>query len=265
MKKEIQQKTIAQQLIEFSKSATMKQLKAINAEIIDLCEENKEDYTKHLELFDLIFRKLNPKKKVLDILLHEETKNKKIVLHQFGFFVLKEHYERATQMDMDDLFNFLKYNKPETFDKIAEEINYKHMRIAFRDYCKMINKFLNENNITGINGEIKPSITIPFIRKIERNIGQINAEKLVFEVESAGFDKGLKIQIKRKDSTNDYTIEDFDDWDALIVIEQIQNEVLEGATKVLSFMKENVKANRQEKLWNDLNKKFADFVVAEKL
>jgi hypothetical protein len=129
----------------------------------------------------------------------------------------------------------------------------------------MINKFLNENNITGINGEIKPSITIPFIRKIERNIGQINAEKLVFEVESAGFDKGLKIQIKRKDSTNDYTIEDFDDWDALIVIEQIQNEVLEGATKVLSFMKENVKANRQEKLWNDLNKKFADFVVAEKL
>jgi hypothetical protein len=139
------------------------------------------------------------------------------------------------------------------------------MRVAFREYCKMMNKFLNENNIEEISGDIEPSITIPCIKKIESHSEHINAEKLLFELESAGFDRGLKINIRKKGSTsdNDHTIEDFDEWDALIVIEQVQNEVLEGAKAVLSFMKENVKANRQEKLWNDLNKKFADFVVAE--
>jgi hypothetical protein len=51
----------------------------------------------------------------------------------------------------------------------------------------------------------------------------------------------------------------------LVMVEQLQKELMDGVKKLNAKLKEIVEKNRPQTLKNMLDKKFAEFVVAEKL
>jgi hypothetical protein len=260
---------IAKELNAFRLSDEIQNLIQINNDVTALSEKCEENYLPCLELWGKIFKKLNPKKKVLDIPLsmHENDRNTKIVLHQFGFLILRvgRGHVRATQIDENELFKFLKFNKPETFDEIAEEINYKHIRIAFREYCKTINKFLNENDIDEISS--MRNFEDKRVCKKEVMFEDGETKKLTSIIISLDANDGLKIILDKVSSgimSDKVSLSSIEDTSNLIILQQIMTEVTAGAKEILKQMK-NDKSNRAVVLLEKLNEKFADFIVAEQL
>jgi hypothetical protein len=255
---------IAKELNAFRLSDEIKNLIQINNDVTALSEKCEENYLPCLELWGKIFKKLNPKKKVLDVPLsmHENDRNTKIVLHQFGFLILRvgRGHVRATQIDENELFRFLKFNKPETFDEIVEEINYKHIRIAFREYCKTVNKFLNENDIDEISS----------MRNFEDK--RICRKEVMFEDGETKklmsiiirLDDGLVVALDKGGMSDKVNLSNLEETSNLIILQQIMPEVTAGAKEILKQMK-NDKSNRAVVLLEKLNEKFADFIVAEQL
>jgi len=255
---------IAKELNAFRLSDEVKDLIQINNEVTELSEKCEENYLPCLELWGKIFKKLNPKKKTLDIPLSTSDldRNTKIVLHQFGFLILRvgKGHVRATQINELELFRFLKFNKPEIFDEIADEISYKHIRIAFREYCRTVNKFLNDNDID----EISSMRNFEDKRACRKEVMFEDGETKKLTSIVIDIDNGLVVNFDKGIMSDRVSLSNIEDTSNLIILQQIMPEVTAGAKEILKQMK-NDKSNRAVVLLGKLNEKFADFIVAEQL
>jgi hypothetical protein len=227
--------------------------------------EDTENYEHILEMFNMIFKKLNPRKKILDIILTPQGQSKKIVLHQFGFLILEDGNQRPTRPSNVELFNFLRFNEPEVFEKVADEINYKHMRVTFREFCKTVNKFLVENKIDNFINENEGDgleIKISCFKKELFTLENDKKRKITHIIIRDDLDVEI---MPSKSSDSSIDLKDILSLENLVMVEQLQKELMDGVKKLNAKLKEIVEKNRPQTLKNMLDKKFAEFVVAEKL
>jgi len=250
---------LAQRLKELRESETIKEIQEKSEKAKELLEKMNEDYEPCLDLFFKIFQKLNPRKKVLDIDLYPSS-SYHIVLHQFGFFKLYDAFNRAEPVKKADLLKFLLENKDETFEKISDEISYKHMRVAFREYCKSVSKFLKSRNVDNISMPKKDfKVVVPCKREIMNTQGVVSVMKNLTVMN----DKYGEIKVIHPfDGMN---LNSVTENDSLIIVEQIQKEILKGLDKFIEKMeteKQNVGSLVLMKLLQD---KFSNFIIADSL
>jgi hypothetical protein len=258
--------TIMERVVEFKDSETLKTLTERSKQMEKIMEARGQGYEPCLDLFFNIFQKLNPKKKILDIPLLPNDPDVKIVLHQFGFFLKKPYKERAEPVDKENLFSFFRDNKPETFEKVADEINYRHMRIAFRDFCRIMNAFIKENKHKDADGTDEViSVKIPFRKEILTHDGE--RTKVTF-IDFEGYESGMTICIHSlSNGIDDIELgEENLELDNILILEQIQKEVLEGTEKLLKKVKDERKNKGSVvSLYEQLQEKFSNFIMADEL
>jgi hypothetical protein len=258
--------TIMERVVEFKDSETLKTLAERSKQMEKIMEAIGQGYEPCLDLFFNIFQKLNPKKKILDIPLLPKDPDVKIVLHQFGFFLKKPYKERAEPVDKENLFSFFRDNKPETFEKVADEINYRHMRIAFRDFCRIMNAFIKENKHKDADGTDEViSVKIPFKKEILTHDGE---KTKVTSIDFEGYESGMTICIHLlSNSIDDIELgEENLELDNILILEQIQKEVLEGTEKLLKKVKDERKNKGSVvSLYEQLQEKFSNFIMADEL
>jgi hypothetical protein len=251
--------TIMEKVVEFKASETLKTLVERSKQMEKLMEARGQGYEPCLDLFFNIFQKLNPKKNVLDIPLVPNDPDVKIVLHQFGFFLKKPSKERVEPVDKENLFSFFRDNKPETFEKVSDEINYKHMRVAFRDFCRIMNAFIKENKHQDADGtEETILVSIPFKGGLLSD-----GQKVKGSIELEGHEGGITVSISHFD---EFELGEDMGLDEILALEQTQKEVLEGTERLLKKVKDERKNKGSvASLYEQLREKFSNFIMADEL
>lgn len=263
--------TIAQSAMEFAESEELKSIFRASGKITKHMESDEKGYDECLELFFKIFTKLNPRKKILDMNISPKYSTKKIVLHQFGLFMLHEGDQRCKPMDKEQLFEFFKDNTPETFDKIADEISYKHIRIAFRDFCKMMHNFIKEGGHMNVNGDSE---------FIEEKASCKNKEIITADLQKCKINhftmtasnNGIEISFDTHKIDNIIFTTDSDGkeeeigLDYLIIVEQVIGELTKAVKIISEKVDERLKGKHSvSRLHNELREKFSNFIVADEL
>jgi hypothetical protein len=250
---------LAKKIIKLRNSEKIKQIEKLAEEAGKLLEKNEDDYTECLNLFPKIFKRLSPRRKVLDIPLAKDD-NRRIVLHQFGLFFVYDSYSRsrARRIGGHDLFEFLRKNDLEVFDRVAEEIKYKNTRIAFRDYCRIVSLFLKDNGIDEMINERQFDVAIK-CRKQFISIERGKTEKI----------KSIKItakhDIKFEINGDEFNLSRTSNIDNLVVIEQFQIQVIKGLKKIIKLIRESNKSVGSQELYKRLNDRFSAYLVANQI
>lgn len=252
---------LAKKIIKLRNSEKIKQIEKLAEEASKLLEKNRDDYTECIQMFPKIFKRLAPRRKVLDIPL-TKSDSRRIVLHQFGLFYVYDSYmrSRARKFSLHDLFQFLRENELEVFDKVAEEIKYKNTRIAFRDYCRIVSLFLKDNGIEGMVNKRQFNVPIECRKEfINIDVGKITQiikyigikaknENVIFII------NGDEFNLSRASNTEN-----------LIVIEQFQNQIIKGLKKIINMIRESNNRVGSQELCRRLNDRFSAYLVANQI
>ncbi len=212
-------------------------------------------------------KKLHSRRKILDIPLYKETENK-IILHQFGFYVLERYRTRGRPIDTEELLQFLKDTPIDVIDNIADEIPYKHKRVVFREYCKMVKKFIEEQNITEIKRENKEVKLKMLCKKKVKNVeGETQTIKHLEIGEHSFYGSGVSIKIvnNKGNEIDDFEIHRIGEQiEHLILFEQLEQEILKCVNQFKRKLKKSIK-RVGEPFLKELKEKFSTYLVAEQL
>jgi hypothetical protein len=253
-------KMLAKKIIKLKNSEKIKQIEKLTKEANKLLEKNEDDYTECLNLFPKIFKRLAPRRKVLDIPFAKDD-NRRIVLHQFGLFYVYGSYSRsrARRIDNHDLFEFLRKNDLEVFDRVAEEIKYKNTRIAFRDYCRIISLFLKDNGIENMINKRR----FVFEKKCKKEF--INANKGKSEKISSILITAKYESVKFVINGDEFNLSRASNIENLVVIEQFQIQIIKSLKKIIKLVRESNKSVGSQELCKRLNDRFSAYLVANQI
>jgi hypothetical protein len=251
---------LAKKIIKLRNSVKIKQIEKLVEEANKLLEKNRDDYTECIQMFPKIFKRLAPRRKVLDIPL-ANNHNRRIVLHQFGlFYVYGSHIGgRARKVDAQDLFEFLRENDLEVFDRVAEEIKYKNTRIAFRDYCRIVSLFLKDNGIEDMVNKRQ----FNFEKKCKKEF--INISKGKSEKISSIRIKASYENVKFMINGDEFNLSRSSNIENLIVIEQFQIQIIKGLKKIINMIRESNNSVGSQELYRRLNDRFSAYLVANQI
>lgn len=251
---------LAKKIIKLRNSEKMKQIEKLAEDANKLLEKNMDDYTECIKMFPKIFKRLASRRKVLDIPLKRDD-NRRIVLHQFGLFYSYNSYSRsrARKVDAQDLFEFLRGNDLEVFDRVAEEIKYKNTRIAFRDYCRIVSLFLKDNGIEEMVNKRQFNVAMK-CRKEFINIDKGKAEKIGSIAIIAKCENIIFVV-----NDNEFNLSRASNIDNLIVIEQFQNQIIKGLKKIVKSIRESNNWVGSQELCRRLNDRFSAYLVANQI
>lgn len=249
-------------------SETIKKLEKENSEIGELIGQAKEDFSDIFKIFFKLTNRLHSRRKVLDITLTPDSEDK-LALHTFGLYVKQRYMQRSKPIIVSELIGFLRENTEEIIDNVADEIPYKHKRAIFRQYCKMVKKFLDEHNINKETRERKEiEINMLCKKKVYDQNGKINTlKKIVFSETSGWSETHFNVHVidKNDDEVAEFTINDLkDDIAYLIVFEQLEEEITKGVKQLKQKLKRSMNRIGDEFL-KELKDKFSTYLVAEQL
>jgi hypothetical protein len=251
---------LAKKIIKLKKSGKIDKIEKLSIEMSNLLDKNRDDYMECMEMFPKIFKKLASRKRVTDVNLTSDDK-RKIILHQFGLFLgAGEWSRRVKRISTHDLFKFLRENNLEVFDKVAEEIKYKNTRVAFRDYCRIVSLFLQDNGIDEIVNkryfDVKIKCRRKFINVETGKMENINAMGITARYANITFfiNGGNEIELSRASNIEN-----------LVIVEQFQNEIMRGLEKLIKMIKESNKNVGSQELYNKLNDRFSAYLVANQI
>lgn len=251
---------LAKKIIKLKNSEKIRQIEKLIKEADELLKKNRDDYTECIEMFPKIFKKLAPRRKVLDIPL-TKNENRRIVLHQFGLFYVYDSYmrNRAKKFGSHNLFQFLRENELEVFDRVAEEIKYKNTRIAFRDYCRIVSLFLKDNGIE----EMVNKRLFNIVMKCRKEF--INTDKGKTEkISSIGITARYE-NVKFVINGDEFNLSRASNIENLIVIEQFQNQIIKGLKKIIKSIRESNNSVSSQELYKRLNDRFSAYLVANQI
>jgi len=251
---------LAKKIIKLRNSEKIKQIEKLAEETNKLLEKNRDDYTECIQMFPKIFKRLASRRKVLDIPLAKDD-NRKVALHQFGLFYVYDSYSRsrARKVDAQDLFEFLRKNDLEVFDRVAEEIKYKNTRIAFRDYCRIISLFLKDNGIENMINKRR----FVFEKKCKKEF--INANKGKSEKISSILITAKYESVKFVINGDEFNLSRASNIENLVVIEQFQIQIIKSLKKIIKLVRESNKSVGSQELCKRLNDRFSAYLVANQI
>ena len=226
-------KMLAKKIIKLKNSEKIKQIEKLTKEANKLLEKNEDDYTECLNLFPKIFKRLAPRRKVLDI--------------------------PFAKIDNHDLFEFLRKNDLEVFDRVAEEIKYKNTRIAFRDYCRIISLFLKDNGIEDMINKRQ----FVFEKKCKKefiNINKGKSEKISSILITAKYES-----VKFVINGDEFNLSRASNIENLVVIEQFQIQIIKGLKKIIKLIREGNKSVGSQELYKTLSDRFSAYLVANQI
>jgi hypothetical protein len=252
---------LAKKIIKLRNSEGIKRIGELSAEAEALLKKNEDDYTECIEMFPKIFRRLASRKKVLDIPILKGD-GRKIILHQFGLFLSYEYFslrKRSKRISKNGLFEFLRGNDLEVFDKVAEEIKYKNTRVAFRDYCRIVHLFLTDNGIEEMVNKRLFAVPIKCRKQlIDADSGK--SEKINHIGITSNYEK-----IVLKINNSEFVISGTPAINTLAIIEQFQNEIIRGLVKMIKLIRESNRNVGSQELYKKLSDKFSAYLVANQI
>lgn len=247
---------------------TIKKLVKENEEIKKLINEAEEDFSEIFKIFHQLTKKLHSRRKVLNMPLKPKD-DTSLVLHLFGFYVKYAYMHRSQPINEGQLIEFLRENSEETIDRIADEIPYKHKRTVFREYCKMVKKFLGEHDITDIKKNRK-EIELSMIckKRVYDMEGKLHIlKKIVLNERGGYYEDGVEITIidNKSDKVVEFHISDLkENIESLIVFEQLEQEIVKGVKQFKQKLKKGTDKIGDGFL-KELKEKFSTYLVAEQL